>query len=198
MTTHVGVACAERGAALVGVERGEDDGLLVVGIERLPADLSAVIARLEDLEDDVFIVVDAADLGRALWTALGEPDEERWQLYTGRGVERQALVDRLLVAIHQDTFRFAPALAEQEAMSKALTSYRRTVREDGVIGGELVTALLLALVPPVVQHTPNFAWGRSPFAPPDEADGARVGGLTVRRTPDGDLVGLVEPPEEKP
>jgi len=41
----------------------------------------------------------------------------------------------------------APGLAEQEAMTKALASYRRQVRDDGVIGSELVVALLLALMP---------------------------------------------------
>ena len=43
-------------------------------------------------------------------------------------------MDELLVAVQQDRFRFAAGLAEQDAMSKALTSYRRVVRDDGLIG----------------------------------------------------------------
>ena len=46
--------------------------------------------------------------------------------------------DELLVAVQEGRFHFAPALAEQEAMSKALTGYRRQVKEDGLIGSELV------------------------------------------------------------
>ena len=70
----------------------------------------------------------------------------RQQLYPGRGLERQALVDELLVAVQEGRFHFAPGLDEQEAMSKALLGYRQ-VREDGLIGSELVVALLLALIP---------------------------------------------------
>ncbi len=33
-------------------------------------------------------------------------------------------------------------------MSKALVGYRRQVRDDGLIGSELVVALLLAIIPP--------------------------------------------------
>ena len=65
-----------------------------------------------------------------------------------RGLERQALVENLLVAIQEDCFRFAAGLADQVAMTKALIGYRRQVRDDGVIGSELVFALLLALIPP--------------------------------------------------
>jgi hypothetical protein len=93
---------------------------------------------------------------------LGPPrDKHHWTLYTGRGFERQALVDELLVAEQQKRFHFAARLAEQEAMSKALLSYRRQVREDGYIGSELVVALLLALIPPPVVYVrrPRPAYG---------------------------------------
>jgi len=195
MSTHVGVVIADRGAAIVGIER-EDDALLCVGIERLPAEISAVIARLADLGDEVYRSVDADGLGNALWAALGPPeDAEHWRLYSGRGAERQALVDRLLVAIHQDTFRFAPGLAEQESMSKALVGYRRAVKEDGLIGSELVVALLLALIPPPpVEWPPLFAWGGDDED--DEIDGTLVGGLTLHVAPDGTLVGTTEPAEK--
>lgn len=147
MTAHIGIVISERGAAIVGLERAADGALLVERIERLSADLSAVVERLDALGEDVYVTVDADALGSALWAALGDRGAS-WSLYTGRGLERQALVDRLLVAIHQDVFRFAAGLAEQEAMSAALVAYHRNVREDGLIGGELVVALLLALVPP--------------------------------------------------
>jgi hypothetical protein len=98
---------------------------------------------------DTRYVIDGEGIGTALWTVLGGPRDPRtWQLYTGRGLERQALVDALLVAVEEDRFRFAAGLAEQEAMSQALAGYRRHVRDDGLIRSELVLALLLALVPP--------------------------------------------------
>jgi hypothetical protein len=93
---------------------------------------------------------------------LGRPDDEQhWALYAGRGLERQSLVDELLVAMQEGRFHFAPGLAEQEAMSKALLGYRRQVREDGLIGSELVVALLLALIPPPEPPvTPAIILGR--------------------------------------
>jgi hypothetical protein len=147
---HIGVVVADRGAAIVTVERSPEDALLVVGIERLPFDLGAVTKRVRSLEDPkARFVIDAEGLGSALWAVLGRPDDaDHWQLYAGRGLERQALVDELLVAMQQDRFHFAPGLDEQEAMSKALLGYRRQVREDGLIGSELVVALLLAIIPP--------------------------------------------------
>jgi hypothetical protein len=147
---HVGVVIADRGSAIVSVERSPDNALLVTGIERLPSDLGPVTERIWAFaEPDARFVVDAEGLGSALWAVLGPPrDKHHWTLYTGRGFERQALVDELLVAMQQERFHFAPRLAEQEAMGKALQSYRRQVREDGVIGSELVVALLLAIIPP--------------------------------------------------
>lgn len=154
---HFGVVVAERGAAIVGLERDAAGALLVTSIERLPADISAVAARLASFDPEARVTVDGADLGTALWAALSPP--KTWTLYTGRGFDRQALVDRLLVAVHADVFRFAPDLPEQESMSKALVAYRRTVREDGVIGSELVVALLLALIPaPKPQPPLIVAW----------------------------------------
>lgn len=147
---NIGVVVADRGAAIVTVKRSPEDALLVTAIERLPFDLAAVTDRVRALEDpEARFVIDAEGLGSALWGVLGRPDDpEHWQLYSGRGLERQALVDELLVAIEQGRFRFAAALPEQPAMSKALAGYRRQVREDGLIGSELVVALLLAIIPP--------------------------------------------------
>ncbi len=160
---HVGIVIADRGSAIVTVDRDADDALLVVGIERLPFSLAAVTERVRALDDpETRFIVDAEGLGSALWAVLGRPgDKHHWKLYTGRGIERQALVDELLVAMQEDRFYFSPGLAEQEAMSKALLSYRRQVREDGLIGSELVVALLLALIPPprVYVRKPRHAVG---------------------------------------
>jgi hypothetical protein len=147
---HVGIVIADRGAAIVTVDRSPEAALLVTNIERLPFDLAAVTKRAQALTGpDTRFVVDAEGLGSALWAVLGRPDDEQhWLLYAGRGFERQALVDELLVAMQEGRFHFAAGLDEQEAMSKALLSYRRQVHEDGVIGSELVVAVLLALIPP--------------------------------------------------
>jgi hypothetical protein len=106
-----------------------------------------VVDRVGGIEPETQVTIDHEGLGTALWIFLGRPARP-WQLYTGRGLDRQQLVDRLLVAIQGDRFHFAPGLAEQDAMTKAMVSYRRQVREDGLIGSELVVALLLALTPP--------------------------------------------------
>ena len=155
---HVGVVVAERGSAIVTVDHGPDDALLVTAIERLPFELRSVTTRVRALDPDARVVIDAEGLGGALWAILGRPeDTEHWQLYAGHGVERQALVDALLVAIEEGRFHFAPGLADQESMSKALLGYRRQVREDGLIGSELVVALLLGVLAPVTQEA-FFAW----------------------------------------
>jgi hypothetical protein len=159
---HVGITIASAGSAIVHVDHDPDDALLVTAIERLPFDLNAVANRVRDLDQElaeVRFVVDGEGVGGALWAALGPPeDDERWQLYAGRGIERQALVNTLLVAIFEDRFHFAPRLGQQAAMSKAIVSYRREVREDGAIGSELVLALLLALIPAPVPFTAGVAF----------------------------------------
>ena len=160
---HLGIVIADRGSAIVHVEHADDE-LLVTAIERLAFSLSAVADRVHALDDEIAevrFVVDADGLGGALWAVLGPPeDAERWRLYSGRGIERQSLVDGLLVAVHNGQFHFAPNLPNQEPMTKALQAYRRQVGEDGLIGGELVVALLLALIPPPPPVNPPLsAWG---------------------------------------
>lgn len=145
----IGVVIVDRGAAVVTVERDQANELLCTNIERLPFDLAAVSGRVQSVDTDTRVVIDAEGLGSALWGVLGRPAKDRrFTLYAGRGVERQALVDELLVAVQEGRFHFAPDLAEQPAMSKALVSYRREVKADGFIGSELVVALLLAITPP--------------------------------------------------
>jgi hypothetical protein len=162
MSKHVGVVVVDHGSAIVSVERSPDADLVVTAIERLPFDLGAVTARIVAEDFETRFIIDAEGLGSALWAVLGRPrDKHHWTLYAGRGIERQALVDELLVAMQEARFHFAAGLAEQEAMSKALLSYRRQVREDGYIGSELVVALLLALIPPPVVYVrkPRRAYG---------------------------------------
>lgn len=169
---HIGVRLEDQGAGIVTVLREPLPGpvargeqvpvhLLVTGIERLPFDVATVTKRIRELiEPDVRFVIDGDGLGTALWTLLGGPKNlGPFQLYGGRGQERQALVDELIVAIEHDRFHFAPRLAEQEAMSKALVSYRREVKEDGVIGSELIVALLLAIrqIPPAPSYVSLIA-----------------------------------------
>lgn len=157
----IGVVIADRGAAIVTVEHEPFIGpipkdaeraemLLATGIERLPFDLAAVTDRVLALDEpEARFVIDGEGLGRALWTVVGGPaDPYHWQLYTGRGLERQALVDELLVAVQEQRFNFAPGLDEMPAMSKAMVGYRRQIKEDGLIGSELVVALLLAIHQP--------------------------------------------------
>ena len=156
----VGVTVADQGAGIVSVERspfigplpkGIDgpDHILATDIQRLPFDVSAVAKRLREMDEpDTAFHIDADGLGAALWTVLDGPSNpQHWQLYSGRGLERQSLVDELVVVIEQGRFHFAPRLVEQDAMSKGLVGYRRQVKEDGLIGSELVVALLLAIRP---------------------------------------------------
>jgi hypothetical protein len=162
---HIGITLASSGAAIVHVDHGPDEALLVTAIERLPFDLAAVANRVRQLDDEIAevrFVVDGEGVGAALWTALGPPkDKRRWSLYGGHGVERQTLVNTLLVAVYEERFHFAPGLDEQAAMSKAIVTYRREVREDGVIGSELVVGLLLAVLPAprVYVRKPRRAYG---------------------------------------
>jgi hypothetical protein len=189
VTEHVGITIVERGAAVVTVDRSEDDELLVTGIERMAFNLDLVAARARDLDDgERRFMVDGDGVGSALYSVVG--GDKRWTLFQGRGIERQSLVDELLVVVAERRLRFAPGLAEQEAMNKALVSYRRQVRDDGLIGSELVTALCLAIRPPVAALKPFAIYA----GPRDEVDGTNVNGRVIRRTPDGGLVAIQLPP----
>jgi hypothetical protein len=46
---HHGIVIADRGSAIVTVERDDEGALLVTSIERLPFDLSAVTRRVRAL-----------------------------------------------------------------------------------------------------------------------------------------------------
>jgi hypothetical protein len=160
--TIFGVTMLASGSSIVSVTydaRTRPPTRVCTGIERLPYDVAKLATRLQSLElgpKDV-IVVDGAGAGMALWIALGSPRGRRhFKLYEGTGRERQRLVDPFPAMMINGSFRFAPNLAHQDAMLKALASYRKEVVEDGIVGSELVVGLFLATshqpaVPPQVR-----------------------------------------------
>lgn len=154
----VGIAIQDQGAGIVAVERtplpGPTTGerevhFLATEMIRLPYDLPTIAAKVREMDDpEITFEIDAEGIGTALWHVLGGPENpQHFSLYAGRGLERQALVDELLIAVEEGRFNFAPRLPEQSAMTQGLVSYRRQVKEDGLIGSELVVALLLAIRP---------------------------------------------------
>jgi hypothetical protein len=151
--TVIGCRMASAGSALVSVALDTSMGSShpirrCTGIERLPFDVGKVADRLEalDLRRRDLIVIDGEGAGMALWIALGSPRGKRhFRLYEATGRDRQALVDPFPAMIRDGTFSFARDLAHQDAMTKALVSYRREIADDGVIGSELAVALFLAV-----------------------------------------------------
>ncbi len=148
---QIGCVLASHGGGIVTVDHREDR-LVVTGIEQLAFDFGLVADRIAALDGsepkDSQFVIDSEGLGSALWATLPEETpktRDRFALYEGHGLERQALVDGLVVAIHADLVRFVAGLEHQEAMTKALLSYQRQVKEDGQIGSELVVALCIAI-----------------------------------------------------
>ncbi len=158
VATVAGVTMQSGGSAIVSVTCDTSQGHRrpireCTGIERLPYDVGKVAGRIEalDLGPRDVVVVDGAGAGMALWIALGSPRGKRnFRLYEGLGRERQKLVDPFPAMMLEGSFSFAPGLAHQEAMLKALAGYRREVQDDGVAGNELATALFLA-----VSHRPR-------------------------------------------
>ena len=69
---------------------------------------SPTVCGMREVDPEARAVIDAEGLGSALWALVHPDDPEHWQLCRGRGLERQALVDELLVAVEEDRFRFAP------------------------------------------------------------------------------------------
>lgn len=168
---QVGVTIHGTGSGIVVADQ-DDDGALVTGIESLPFDVDVVADRVRAVAGEnpaAQVVVDGDGLGEALWTILfpdtrtfrGGPaararlrdgSPRAWR-YTDRGIERQRLVNVLVVAMNQRRIHFAAGLAGMEAMTNALVSYRREVKEDGLVGPELVVALCLAVLPRKVKRS---------------------------------------------
>lgn len=157
---NVGVALRETGGAVVIAELDADEAAVIVSIEPFTFDVEAVANRVLDLAatepKTTHYLIDADGLGGALWEICApERPGKTWELYEGRGIQRQELISYLLALIHADALHFAPDLPAMEQMTKALTSYRRQVGEDGQIGSELVAALCLAITPPPRGRTWN-------------------------------------------
>jgi hypothetical protein len=147
----VAVHAAETGTAILTFSRDQVDHVEVLAIDRLPAGLDPAVAWLLDafpafpLTDGAWVVIDTDGLGQALADRLGVRHHRGWKLYDKRGRDRQELVNALLVAQSEGRITIA-STPHEGAMRKALLGYRRTVSEDGIVGGELVVALALAVV----------------------------------------------------
>jgi hypothetical protein len=149
--TIYSVCAAEGGTAILTSERDAEDHVEVISIARLPAGLDPAAAWLRAAIPDFLaldrktqVVVDAAGLGQSLFDHLQVAHRRSWVLFSKRGRDRQELVNTLLVAEQEKRIRIRPS-PHADAMRKALLSYRRVIGEDGVIGGELVIALALAV-----------------------------------------------------
>lgn len=155
---QAGVVVAARGSAIVVARINELDEAVVVAVDRLAVDLDAVVDRMAELQAEyrgLKFAIDSEGLGTALYSVLipgRREGSEPFRLYGDHGLERQKLVDALVVLVHFDQLRFAAGLEHQEAMNKALLGYNREVREDGQLGSELVTALCLAITKPPVKR----------------------------------------------
>lgn len=155
---HIGVSIARDRAAIVTVRvDGDPRAFIVLDAERLPLRVADVAARIRDLEgDDVRIAIDAPGLGRSLFEVLGEDVT----LYEKSGRDRQQLVTTLATADALDRLHFAPGFPELDALLRALASKTTEVSDDGIVGGELVTALSVALAiePPVTYEFIPLTW----------------------------------------
>jgi hypothetical protein len=124
-----------------------EDRTEIIAIERFPYAVEPIVERVKEIrltDPPCSIVVDGEGLGDAIWELLGKPRGRLWRLYDKHGIEREELTRTLLVAVAQQSFRFATGLWNIDAMKKALLTLTRNVREDGP-GSELAVALSLAL-----------------------------------------------------
>jgi hypothetical protein len=151
-TIHHGIAILAS-SAIVSVERSRGDRIHVFGIERLTGEIVPVIRRLAELEADpaAHFHVGSMGSGGALWDTLRVNGgvgrgSRRWHLYDRVGRDRQDLVRGLLNAEAEGRLTFDRSLPEWPAMRKALASLTREVKEDGILGGEIVVALALVVI----------------------------------------------------
>ena len=145
------VCAAEGGTAILTSLRDAYDLVDVISIARLQAGLGpaakwlrAEIPDFLSLDRKTQVMVDAAGLGQSLFDHLQVAHRRSWVLFSKRGRDRQELVNALLVAEQEKRIRIRPS-PHADAMRKALLSYHRVIGEDGVIGGEMVIALALAV-----------------------------------------------------
>jgi len=149
--TVYAVAAAEPGTAILTALREADDHFEVVAIDRLPAGLDPAAGWLRTAIPDLFgldrqtqVIIDADAYGQGLWDLLKVNHRRSWSLFSKRGRDRQELVNGLLVAEAEKRVKIRPS-PHGDAMRRALLTYRRTVGEDGIVGGELVVALALVV-----------------------------------------------------
>lgn len=163
---NIGVATTVHGGAIVIVahEEGND---VVTGIDVLPRGIDAVADRVEELDASEpkgsLFVIDSEGFGSALWQIVSPPaparlfgldakqiaQRARWRLYEAHGLDRQELVNALLMAMRHgsETLHFAADLENFEALVTALAKYEPQVAADGTFGPELVVALALSILP---------------------------------------------------
>ena len=156
-TSHA-VRLTEQGGVILTATRDQDDDVVVTAIQTLPARLAEFDARLRELCDpfpklppDTAVIIDGEGLGKALWLGLRVERRRAWLLYERRAKDRQELADSLRAAQYQ---RRVHIVSDDHAadMREGLKHYRVEVGDDGVIGGNLVVALALAVAvkpPPV-------------------------------------------------
>ena len=167
MSIQVGVTIHEGGAAIVTSEQDKDGAAVVTGIEQHSFNVDIVVERIARLSTRRWrrrsSSCDGDGLGDAVWDicfpdwrevrgVVASRDRHKDQapigwLFQERGLERQRLVNVLVIAMNQGMLHFAPGLDAMDQMTKALVSYRRQVKDDGSTGSELVTALCLSLLP---------------------------------------------------
>lgn len=162
---NVGVAITTHGAAVIEVAHKDEDDV-VTAIHVMPRSIDAVADLIEDLDDsepaDTQFIIDAEGTGSALWALVGaepthmhvltaaeEAKRDRWRLYEKHSFERQELVNALVVAMRSgaETLHFEADLDNFDTLATALGHYEQQVREDGLVGTELVVALALAILP---------------------------------------------------
>jgi len=165
---NVAICAGEAGTAILTFDRDAQDHVEVSRIDRLAAGLDPAVDWLTQafaefpVIGESRVIVDVEGLGLALWTRLKVQEVDGWTLYDKHGRDRQELPNALLVGASESRIHIASS-PHGEALRKALLAYRRVIGDDGILGGELVTALALALIPPVVPITPMWSWGGEVF-----------------------------------
>jgi hypothetical protein len=150
---NVTIAAGETGTAIMSYDRDAAGNVNVTTIERLPAGLAPAVAwltaafpKLPVIGAASTITIDGNGLGQALWSRLKARPVGGWRLYGKVGRDRQELATALLIAQDEKRVHISPS-PHADALRKALLSYHKTIGEDGILGGELITALALACLP---------------------------------------------------
>jgi hypothetical protein len=165
MSMSVAIVAGEAGTAILTYTR-DGDRVDVKSIDRLAAGLGPAVDWLSGTfpefpkVGDARVVIDSEGLGQALWNRLKVSGLDGWTLYELHGRDRQELSNALLVAESEKSIHIASS-PHGEALRKALLSFSRVLDETGRLGGELVTALALAVLPPPPEPVMPFViYGR--------------------------------------